>query len=198
MLQKLAIGGAIGAIVAAAAPASGQVDVLLSGTPGSSLVDVTISGTADFAFPFGFNPSSVQLQDFGFDPFNAAFGASPPPGFAITGTATNTTFGASVGVTTIQLDDDSDGGSGSDFLDDVLINFDGNLAFLPGESMLINASGTIDLASIGATFDDLTVGSGSVGVNQTFAGGTLTIVPTPGAIGLLALGGLGVVRRRRA
>lgn len=178
-------------------PASAGVNVVLSGTSGSSQVNVTITGNAAFAFPFAFNPNSFQLQDFAFDPFNASFGASPPPAFAITGTATNTTTGASVGVTTIQLDDDSDGGSGSDFLDDVLINFDGNLAFNPGDFLSIDASGSIDLSSIGATFDDLTQGFGFVGVNQTFAGGTLRIIPAPGAVALLAVAGVAAGRRRR-
>ncbi|MGP1308661.1 MAG: hypothetical protein ACTS27_00495 [Phycisphaerales bacterium] len=186
--------GAIG-LMAAGAPSLGQINVVLTGTSGSALVDVSITGQAAFAFPFAFNPNSFQLQDFAFDPFNERFVGTPPPGFSITGTATNTTTNASVNVVTIQFDDDSDGTS--DTLDDILINFDGNLNFEVGDSVLINASGTIDLSSIGATFDDLTLGSGTVGQNQIFAGGRLTIVPTPGAAALLALGGLAASRRRR-
>lgn len=134
-IRHLYKAGSIGAVAAlaafgmSAAPAASGVDIFLSGTPGSSLIDVTISGEAEFAFPFGFGPGSFQLQDFAFHAFNSKFGGSPPPGFAIFGTATNLTWGASVDVTTIQLDDDSDGGSGSDFLDDVLINFSSNLGF---------------------------------------------------------------------
>ena len=179
--------------------AKGAINITFLGTPGSSVVQYSLSGSGSFA-PFAtISPTGFGLNDLSFDAFGSAlddnlFGTAYPA--VGSGTLTNTTTGHNTSLLNFSLNDD--GGAG---LDDILLRFEVPLTMSPGDNYTIFGNGVIDLSLVGASFDDMNVGTGTFATPGIIDAASVTIgiapIPEPSRVVFACLGVAAMLLRRR-
>jgi len=178
---------------------SAELLMTLSGQPGDSIVTFELSGSTTIAgFSSGILGMGGTLTNF--DAFSPAMGSvnhGHLPLLSGSALIDDLTQGSSVSVTALFLQDRTTLGSIGDRFGVQSQIY--NIA--DGDTVAWSGSGTVDLSSQGASFDDLTIGTGMGYFDAPGAAGelrlTIQLIPEPTTVTLLGLGSLALVMVRR-